>query len=81
MQHGIIADAQKEETIQLIVREANRMERLTNELLQLARMENEQKEIILYPIPLAETLREVQQILIYQAQKRILPYNLQQMIH
>ncbi len=70
MQNGIIADAQKEETIQLIVREANRMERLTNELLQLARMENEQKEIILYPIPLAETLREVQQILIYQAQKK-----------
>ena len=36
------------------------MERLTNELLQLARMENEQAEITLYPIPLAETLREVQ---------------------
>ncbi|MFY0520358.1 sensor histidine kinase [Lysinibacillus sp. UGB7] len=70
MQKGIIAEAQKEETIQLIVREANRMERLTNELLQLARMENEQKEITLYPIPLAETLREVQQILIHQAQKK-----------
>ena len=59
IQNGFIAKEQKAETIQLIVREANRMERLTNELLQLARTENEQKEIALYPIPLAETLREV----------------------
>ncbi len=70
MQNGIIPEAQKEETIQLIVREANRMERLTNELLQLARMENEQTEITLYPIPLAETLREVQKILTHQAVKK-----------
>lgn len=60
MQNGIITEGQKEETIQLIVREANRMERLTNELLQLARTENEQTDIDLYPIPLGETLREVQ---------------------
>ncbi|KOS71636.1 histidine kinase [Lysinibacillus contaminans] len=70
IQNGFIAKDQQAETIQLIVREANRMERLTNELLQLARMENEQKEIVLYPIPLAETLREVEQILTHQAQKR-----------
>lgn len=70
MQNGIIPEHQKEETIQLIVREANRMERLTNELLQLARMENEQAEITLYPIPLAETLREVQKILTHQAEKK-----------
>ncbi|MFJ7952277.1 sensor histidine kinase [Lysinibacillus sp. NPDC096418] len=70
IQNGIITEEQKEETIQLIVREANRMERLTNELLQLARMENEQTEITLYPIPLAETLREVEQLLIHQAQKK-----------
>lgn len=70
LHNGFIQEEQKEETIQLIVREANRMERLTNELLQLARMENEQKEITLYPIPLAETLREVQKILTHQAEKK-----------
>ncbi|AVK86072.1 two-component sensor histidine kinase [Lysinibacillus sp. B2A1] len=70
LHNGFIQEEQKEETIQLIVREANRMERLTNELLQLARMENEQTEITLYPIPLAETLREVQKILIHQAEKK-----------
>lgn len=70
MQNGIITEGQKEETIQLIVREANRMERLTNELLQLARTENEQTDIELYPIPLGETLREVQKILAHQANKK-----------
>jgi len=70
MQNGIITENQKEETIQLIVREANRMERLTNELLQLARTENEQTEIVVYPIPLGETLREVQKILTHQADKK-----------
>ncbi|MGE7948034.1 sensor histidine kinase [Lysinibacillus sp. NPDC093688] len=76
MKNGIIPDNQREETIQLIVREANRMERLTNELLQLARMENEQAEITLYPIPLAETLREVQKILIHQAEKKSIALHL-----
>ncbi|MEB2301324.1 HAMP domain-containing protein [Lysinibacillus xylanilyticus] len=76
MQKGIIPESQKEETIQLIVREANRMERLTNELLQLARMENEQAEITLYPIPLAETLREVQKILTHQAEKKSIALHL-----
>ncbi|WP_264989751.1 sensor histidine kinase [Lysinibacillus piscis] len=68
--NGMIEDAQQEETIQLIVREANRMERLTNELLQLARMENEQTDIELYPMPLAETLRDVQAIMSQQANKK-----------
>lgn len=76
MQKGIIPESQKEETIQLIVREANRMERLTNELLQLARMENEQADITLYPIPLAETLREVQKILTHQAEKKSIALHL-----
>lgn len=76
MQKGIIPESQKEETIQLIVREANRMERLTNELLLLARMENEQAEITLYPIPLAETLREVQKILTHQAEKKAIALHL-----
>lgn len=77
IQNGFIAEAQKDETIQLIVREANRMERLTNELLLLARMENEQDKIALYPIPLAETLREVQQILMHQAKKKGITLQLQ----
>ncbi|MDM5250189.1 ATP-binding protein [Lysinibacillus sp. G4S2] len=77
IQKNIIPDNQKEETIQLIVREANRMERLTNELLQLARMENEQTEITLYPIPLAETLREVQKILTHQAKKKSITLHLE----
>lgn len=76
IQNGIITEEQKEETIQLIVREANRMERLTNELLQLARMENEQTEITLYPIPLAETLREVEQLLNHQARKKYITLKL-----
>lgn len=76
IQNGFITEEQKEETIQLIVREANRMERLTNELLQLARTENEQTDIILYPIPLAETLREVEQILAHQAQKKAITLQL-----
>lgn len=76
MQNGFIEEAQKEETIQLIVREANRMERLTNELLQLARTENEQEEINLYPIPLAETLREVERILMHQARKKAIALEL-----
>ena len=70
IQNGFIKKEQQAETIQLIVREANRMERLTNELLQLARTENEQKEMLLYPIPLSETLREVERILTHQAQKK-----------
>lgn len=67
IQNGFIAPQQQEETIQLIVREANRMERLTNELLQLARTTNKQEEVQLYPIPLAETLREIVQILTHKA--------------
>ena len=64
IQSGMIKKEEQDETIGLLVREANRMERLTNELLQLARMTNEQEEeITVYPIPLAETLREVEQLL------------------
>ncbi|GGG23288.1 two-component sensor histidine kinase [Lysinibacillus alkalisoli] len=64
MQNGLIKDEDKEETVRLIVRETNRMERLTNELLQLARMENEATEKVnCYPIPLAETLREVEYLI------------------
>lgn len=64
IQNNLIAPEESEETIRLIVREANRMERLTNELLQLARMHNEASEPAhIFPMPLSETLREVQQLL------------------
>ena len=64
LQNDMIEEHKKEETIALIAREANRMERLTNELMQLARMSREmEQEVQLYPIPLAETLRETVYIL------------------
>ncbi|WP_107840953.1 sensor histidine kinase [Metasolibacillus meyeri] len=63
------------EAIQLIAREAGRMERLTNELLQLARTTQEQEELELYPIALAETVREVTAILYGAAQMKQIEIN------
>lgn len=57
IQNGLIEGEQKDEAICLIAREANRMERLTNELMQLVQMESEGLGE-LYPIALAETLRD-----------------------
>ena len=57
IQNGLIEGDQKDEAICLIAREANRMERLTNELMQLVQMEAEGLGE-LYPIVLAETLRD-----------------------
>lgn len=56
---NMIKEEEKEDKIQLIVREAGRMEKLTNELLQLSRNEEQQEPIQLYPLPLAETIRDV----------------------
>lgn len=56
---GTIQAKDQEEKLQLIVREAARMEKLTNELLQLSRTEEQQLALQLYPLPLAETIREV----------------------
>ncbi|RUL47483.1 sensor histidine kinase [Lysinibacillus antri] len=55
---NFIGEKEKQEAMKVIAREANRMEQLTNELLELARTSNEQ-QIELYPIVLAETVREV----------------------
>ena len=65
LQNGMIEESKKEETIALIAREANRMGRLTNEIMQLARKteDTEHNHMMLYPIPLAETLRETATIL------------------
>lgn len=71
IQSGMIKKEEQDETIGLLVREANRMERLTNELLQLARMNNEtEAQQTMYPIPLAETLREVEQLTAVAAAKK-----------
>lgn len=56
---GIIREEQQPEKLELIVREAGRMEKLTTELLQLTRNEVEAKGLVVYPLPLAETIREV----------------------
>lgn len=57
IQNGFVEGPQKEEAIQIITREAARMERLTNEFMQLARKDDlEQTEH--EPLVLAETIRE-----------------------
>lgn len=56
---GMIREEQQPEKLELIVREAGRMEKLTTELLQLTRNEAEAKGLVVYPLPLAETIREV----------------------
>ncbi|MGN7477904.1 sensor histidine kinase [Solibacillus silvestris] len=58
IQKGLIEEEKREEAIQLIVREAARMERLTNELMQLARKENVQQEAQYDMLVLAETIRD-----------------------
>lgn len=69
IQNDFIEGAEREEAIKLINREANRMERLTNEILELARSK-EQEAINLYPIVLAETIRESITLLEHLAQKK-----------
>ncbi|MGG0655170.1 sensor histidine kinase [Rummeliibacillus pycnus] len=59
LEHGYIEESQRQQTLALIVREANRLEKLTNELLQLSRAVDQQDSKTLYPLPLAETIREV----------------------
>ncbi|MEO4054556.1 ATP-binding protein [Solibacillus sp. CAU 1738] len=67
IQNDFIAGGELDEAIRLIAREANRMERLTNELMQLARVSHEHDEVELYPIVLAETVRDVIAMLQQQA--------------
>ncbi|MFF5995283.1 ATP-binding protein [Lysinibacillus sp. KU-BSD001] len=69
IQNGFIEGEQKEEAIRLIAREANRMERLTNELMQLVHVEEEQA-VEMYPIVLAETLRDAIQIIHVKAKEK-----------
>jgi len=57
VQNGTLTGEKAEEAIHLIAREANRMERLTNELMQLVHADTEESE--LYPLVLAEAIRDV----------------------
>lgn len=61
IQNGYVEGQEREEAMELINREANRMERLTNELLQLVRKESQKLD--LFPIVLSETIREVLKLL------------------
>lgn len=66
IQNGFVEGQQKEEAIQIITREAARMERLTNEFMQLARKDDiEQTEH--EPLVLAEIIREAISLVTQQA--------------
>lgn len=78
LQNNMIEDNKKDETIALIAREANRMGRLTNEIMQLAHhsQDTAKEPIQLYPIPLAETLRETAYILERKADSKSITLHL-----
>lgn len=63
IQNNYIESDEKDAAMDLIIREANRMERLTTELLQLVRTTNDKQAIELYPIVLSETIREAVKLL------------------
>lgn len=58
LEQNLITDEQKEEILHLIVSEANRMQKMTNDLLTVSRAEN--LEVVeKSPLIIAETIREV----------------------
>ncbi|PZX04934.1 signal transduction histidine kinase [Psychrobacillus insolitus] len=61
-EQNLIVEEKKSEVYSLIVREANRMQKLTNDLLTVARSEHDELSEIT-PLVLSETVREVAQIL------------------
>lgn len=70
IQQNYIEGKEREDAMNLIVREAERMERLTNELLELARGVNDNTAIEFYPIALSETVREAVLLLKNQADSK-----------
>ena len=68
IQNQLLDGKEREEALELIHREAIRMERLTNELLQLVRKQKEEIEML--PIVLSETIRESVKLLEGQANKK-----------
>lgn len=61
IQNRYVEGKERDEAMNLILREASRMERLTNELLQLIRKESQNIELV--PIVLSETIREAVKLL------------------
>lgn len=75
VQNGMLTGEKAQEAIQLIAREANRMERLTNELMQLVHTETQSLEC--YPIVLSETIRDAVQLIKGQALEKCIVIELQ----
>ncbi|MBD8036519.1 HAMP domain-containing histidine kinase [Solibacillus sp. A46] len=70
IQKGIIDEAKRDEAIRLIEKEATRMERLTNELMQLARKEDSQAESYFDMLVFAETIRDAIRLVQQKANKK-----------
>ncbi|SDO16942.1 Signal transduction histidine kinase [Psychrobacillus sp. OK028] len=68
-EQGLVTEEKKKEIYTLIVQEANRMQKLTNDLLTLARSEHHQ-EVHLTPLVLSEVVREVLQLVKSLADKK-----------
>lgn len=77
IQSGMMTEQQREEAMGLIVREAGRMERLTNELMQLARKETVTTEQEQDPIIIASTIYDATSLLLKQAESRQIDIQLQ----
>lgn len=73
---GLVKGEQVDETIRIIAREANRMERLTNDLLQVVRREGDIK-IDKMPLVYAEVLRECVQLIEQKARAKQISVNVQ----
>ena len=67
IQNGYITEQKRDEAIGLIARESARMERLTNELMQLARKDEKISLAEAEPLVLAETIRDAVSLLQNQA--------------
>ncbi|MEK4426974.1 sensor histidine kinase [Solibacillus sp. FSL K6-1523] len=63
IQNGYITEQKRDEAIRLIARESARMERLTNELMQLARKDEKIQLAEAEPLVLAETIRDAVSLL------------------
>lgn len=70
IKNGLIDEHKRDEAIQLIARESARMERLTNELMQLARKDEVGQSIEADPLVLAETIRDALSLLEQKAKAK-----------
>lgn len=70
IQNGLIDEHKRDEAIQLIARESARMERLTNELMQLASKDEAGQSIVADPLVLAETIRDALSLLEQKAKAK-----------